>query len=437
MHPRLSRRSVLAGLGTSLAVAPWLRSPSAHAGGASAQRLILIPMLNGVGDEFFWPVDGVGSLVTEPLADHLPNMTFVRGLDTENSWDHMAVRSMFTGAAIDSYEAADPTVKSIDQVVADHIQRSTPTAVRSLHLGAIPASSIEFYQLYGRSTFFFNPEPVDYDANPVTAFDKLFADLGQGGARPPKPDPSPAVDYGEHALDIVDAELAELRARAEGSFQVDKVDQHADAIAALRDSGGGVGPIPVSCDASTLPSVEALRSQLQGNEGAAYQQALFSDIMDAQVDNLARAVVCGLTQVATLQANSADGNTLVPVLGGLPHHDTSHASAADFAMVQQWYASKVARLLTALDTDDPLDPGRTVLENSCVLWMAECNPGHDAQNIACAYAGGLGGRLQTGVTVNAEGSTNRTLLRTICDAMGVASADSGHFGEGTISEVLL
>lgn len=400
----------------------------------SPQRLILIPMLNGVADEFFWPSEGVGSLVTEPLAAHLPNMTFVRGLDTENSWDHMAVRSMFTGAPINSYEAADPTVKSVDQVVADHIQSRSPTALRSLHLGALPASSIEFYQLYGRSTFFFNPEPVDYHANPVTAFDQVFSELGSD-ARPPQPGPEGPSSHRDASLDIVEAELAELRARAEGSVQVEKVDQHADAIAALRD-GGEVGPIPVACDNSPLASVEALRPALEGNEAAAYQQSLFNDILDAQVDNIARAIACGMTRVATLQANSADGNSLVPVMGGLPHHDTSHASSSAFAAVQQWYAGKVARLLDALDTDDPLDPGTTVLQNSCVLWMAECNPGHDAQNIVCAYAGGLGGRLRTGTTVNVEGATNRTLLRTICDAMGVPSADSGHFGDQALSEVL-
>lgn len=430
----LSRRGVLAGLGTSLALAPWLRSPPVLAGGNSPRRLILIPMLNGVADEFFWPGDS-GSLVTEPLSRHLSNMTFVRGLDTENSWDHMAVRSMFTGAPIDSYEAADPTVKSIDQVVADHIQARAPTAVRSLHLGALPATSIEFYQLYGRSTFFFNPEPVDYLANPVTAFDQLFSGLGQGPGRPEIPEKGP--NHSEASLDLLQAELADLRVRADGSAQVEKVDQHVEALEALRDGGGGVGPIPVTCDNSALPSVEALRPELQGNEAAAYQQSLFNDILDAQVDNLARAVVCGLTRVATLQANSADGNSLVPVMGGLPHHDTSHASSASFALVQQWYASKVARLLDALDTDDPLDPGRTVLENSCVLWMAECNPGHDAQNIVCAYAGGLGGRLRTGTTVNVEGATNRNLLRTICDAFGVAGSDSGHFGRQSLSEVLL
>ena len=436
MHHRLSRRRLLAGLGATAAVAPWIGAPTARAGGGSgAQRLILIPMLNGVADEFFWPSEGVGSLVTEPLAGHLPNMTFVRGLDTANSWDHMAIRSMFTGAAINSYEAPDPTVKSVDQVVADHIQSTSPAAVRSVHLGALPASSIEFYQLYGRSTFFFNPEPVDYAANPVTAFDQLFGDLG--GGDPSMPDPEPEVDYTGRSLDIVQAELTELRERAQGSTQVDKIDQHAEAIEVLRDGGGGVGPIPISCDDTPLPSVEALRPALQGNEAAAYDQSLYSDILDAQVDNLARAIACGLTRVATLQANSADGNSVVPVLGGLPHHDTSHASSSDFAEVQRWYAGKLARLLDALDTDDPLDPGRTVLENSCVLWMAECNPGHDAQNIVCAYAGGLGGRLRTGTTVNVDGATNLNLLRTICDAIGVAGADSGHFGDTSLSEVLL
>lgn len=389
-----------------------------------------MPLLNGVDHQYFWP-GPAGSVVTEPLAGFLDQLTFVRGLDIDGSWDHMAVRSMFTGAPINSYEAADPQVKSIDQVVADHFEATAPSARRSVHLGALPANSIELYQLYGRSTFFFNPTPVDYDANPVTAFDKLFADLG--GDSPPPPS-TPELDLSDHSREILMAELLELRTRVEGSSEFDKVDEHHAALEALGGPGTTPPPTPLSCSNDPLPSVEALRAELQGNEAAAYRHDLYEPIIDAQVDVLARTVACGLTRVATLQANSADGNALVPVLGGRPHHDTSHGSQQEFALVQQWYASKLARLLTALDVDDPLDPGRTVLDNSCVLWMAECNPGHGSEDIVALYAGSLGGRLTTGTTVDVQGATNKHLLRTLCEAVGAPGGD--HFGNDTLPEIL-
>jgi hypothetical protein len=167
----MKRRSFLQlGLG-SLAAAALLRVPRrARAGGTPApQRLILIPSMNGCAPEYFWPSGSTMGLATEPLAPWRDRTTFVRGVDIDGSYNHFAVRSMFTGAPINDYLAPDPTVKSIDQVVADAFQAGAPSAMRSLHLGAVPADSIEFYQLYGRSTFFFNPTPVHYEANPVTA----------------------------------------------------------------------------------------------------------------------------------------------------------------------------------------------------------------------------------------------------------------------------
>jgi hypothetical protein len=65
---------------------------------------------------------------------------------------------------------------------------------------------------------------------------------------------------------------------------------------------------------------------LKGNAAAAYQHQYYSDIFDAQIDILSRAVVCGMTRVATLQAGSADGNVTDPVGPGYPHHNTSTAA---------------------------------------------------------------------------------------------------------------
>ena len=60
------------------------------------------------------------SMVTEPLADFKDNLLFVEGVNMDGSANHFAVRSMFTGHPIASYNDPDPTAKSIDQVIADH-----------------------------------------------------------------------------------------------------------------------------------------------------------------------------------------------------------------------------------------------------------------------------------------------------------------------------
>jgi hypothetical protein len=391
--------------------------------------------MNGAAPEHFWPSPGnlaAMSLVTEPLKPWQQHITFVRGLSIEGSDNHFAVRSMFTGFPVNDYLTPDPTVKSADQLVADQFQATAPAALKSLHLGAIPADSIDFYQKYGRSTFFFAPTPVHYEANPVTAFDQSFGNLGAGSGGGGAPAPP---DYEKDVLAITDAELDDLQARvATSPREAAKVYDHRGAVAGL---GGGVAPPPVSCDGSPLPSVEKLRAALGGKPAAAYQSAYFSDIMDAQVDIMARALVCGYTRVATLQAGSADGNVIVPVDGGYPHHNTSHGDQLVFARCQQWYASKMARLLAALDVPDPLDPGRTVLQNSAIVWLSECMPqSHASDSVPAFIAGGAGGALRTGAFADVSGATNRQLLKTLCKVMGVPDAASGHFGGTVLSEVL-
>jgi hypothetical protein len=434
-----SRRSLLKGLGLAAASLPMLRyatrarEASAHADGPP-KRLILWPSMNGSAAQHFWPNPGnlaALSLVLEPLRAWSSKMTFIRGLDIEGSYNHFAVRSMFTGAPINDYLGQDPGVKSVDQVVADQFASTAPSAMRSLHLGAIPADSIQFYQLYGRSTFFFNPTPVHYEANPVTAFDAIFSGLGSGGGTPPPP----RADYAADVHGITDAELATLEQKVGSSpRELRKVRDHRAALASF----GGPGPgAPAACDATPIPSVEALRPTLAGNAAGAYDYGRFSPIFDAQIDILARALTCGLTRVATLQAGSADGNVIVPVDGGYPHHNTSHGDPNTFARVQQWYAGKLARLVAALDVPDPLDPGgRTVLDNSCIVWLSECNPAHDSIDVPAFFIGGAGGALKTGTFVDLPAATNRALLKTVCRAMGVPDAASGHFGNTVLSEVL-
>jgi hypothetical protein len=462
----LTRRQLIARAGT--AAAGWQLS---HLGAARAAgppiRLIVFPLLNGADHRMFWPNPGnlsAMSLVTEPLAPYQSQLTFVRGIDVTGSFNHMAVRSMFTGAAVPDYLSPDPTVKSVDQVMADHVAATGATPLRSLHLGVIPADSIQLYQMYGRSTFFFAPRPVDYEANPVSAFDRTF----RGGSAPPGPAPGPTTPGGpapaaptsfeNDVLDIEEAELTDLGKRVGASArEMAKLEQHRQAVRALRPApvAGGSAPAPMAppnpmappaamptpglpgaCGAggSTLASVEKLRAALQGKDREAYKHQYYSDIFDAQIDILARAVTCGLTRVATIQAGSADGNVTDPVGPGYPHHNTSHGNQDIFGRCQQWYMTKFFRLLKALDVPDPLDAGKTVLHNSLVLLMSECMPvGHESNSVPVILAGRAGGALKSGSYVDLKSASNKTLMQTVLQLCGAGSAP--HFGGGTFGEL--
>jgi Protein of unknown function (DUF1552) len=461
----LTRRQLLATGGLSAAAWQLLaRQGRAYAAGAPT-RLIILPLLNGAEPRHFWPANmGAMSLITEPLKDYSRQLTFVKGVNIEGSNNHMAVRSMFSGASIPDYLSPDPTNKSVDQLFADHVASTGATKLRSLHLGAIPADAIEFYQRYGRSTFFFAPKPVDYEANPVSAFDRTFKGLS-GAARPApgpaapaptpgapaQPAPAQPKSFESEILDITDAELADISKKLTGvPRELAKVEQHRQALKGLRPAPGmvpGMMPAPgdpmpmtpsappmggaVKCDSSNLPSVEKLRSALQGNDRAAYRQQFYSDIYDAQIDIAVRAVVCGLTRVATIQAGSADGNVTDPVGPGYPHHNTSHGNQDTFAQCQRWYATKFQRLIKGLDVPDPLDPtGKTVLYNSIVLIMSECLPvGHGSDSVPVLLAGNAGGALRSGTIVDVAGGSNKTLMATVLKLLGATG--STHFGSNT------
>src|SRR5688572_20199788 len=126
----LSRRDWLRGAGL-LAAAPPLANPFARGlayaqAGGSPQRLVCWPMMNGAESGAFYPGGSATSLsmITEPLRKYANLVTFIKGVNIAGSTNHYAVRSTYSGFPIASYESPDPTVKSVDQLIADKIAAS-------------------------------------------------------------------------------------------------------------------------------------------------------------------------------------------------------------------------------------------------------------------------------------------------------------------------
>lgn len=432
VRSQLSRRRLLQAAGLAAAAPAFLTGgqPARAQAAAPPLRLVCWPLMNGAEAQFFYPGGSDASAlstVTEPLRKYAELTTFVRGLKIDGAENHFAVRATYSGGSVTSYDSPDPTFKSVDQLIADNIAAKAATPLKSVHLGVIPADSIQYYK-QGRNKFFYAPTPVDYEANPVTAFDRLF---GDSAATLPKP---MGADFTGDTLDIVDAELADLGTRLVGaSSELNKLQLHRDALAALRSSTGL--PAPTSpIVTGPLASVEKLRPSLQGKTSEAYKYSYFSDMFDAQVDNMARVLISGMSRVVTLQAGSADNDLIVPVDQGYPHHLTSHGDQPTFAKLQNWYFGKMARLLEALDVADPLAAGSTVLDNTVIVIIGECLPyTHSSNGVPALLVGKLGGKLRTGGVIDAKGATNKTLMASICKAF---DTDPVQFGSTTITGVL-
>jgi hypothetical protein len=434
LRNQISRRRLLQAAGLAAAAPAFLGkgagAPAQAQAAGAPLRLVCWPMMNGAEEKYFYPggSDATAlSTITQPLGKHGAIATFIKGLKIDGAENHFAVRATYTGGSVSSYDSPDPVLKSVDQLLADSIAAKAPTAQKSVHLGVIPADSIQYYK-QGRNKFFYDPTPVDYEANPVTAYDKLF-----GGSAPTKPKPT-GGDYTNDTLDIVDGEMGDIDGRIVGATsEINKLKLHKDALASLRASlSMPMTTTPVIT--GPLPSVEKIRPQLQNKTGDAYKYTYFSDMFDAQVDNMARVLISGLSRVVTLQAGSADNDLIVPVMQGYPHHVTSHGDQDTFSTLVNWYFGKLTRFLDALNVDDPLAPGTTVLDNTVVVMIAECLPyTHSSNGVPAILLGKLGGKIATGGVINGKGASNKTLMSTVLKAFDV---DPAHFGTTTISGVL-
>jgi len=208
---------------------------------------------NNLPHQLFWPSNfSTLSPVTEPLLPYAQHLTFVRGMWLDGAFNHPAVRSIYTGAylGVNDYDQPPVTVASIDQIIADHIQSGpAPTPLRSLHLAAAPADHIGLYH-NGRSTFFFGEGgvPLDFEANPVTAYDRLF---GERAAQIPTPSRG---ELKRQALDIIMADIDSLDRRVEPLIRERrKLERYRELIHDLqRDTPG----IPISCNVFQSPTVD-------------------------------------------------------------------------------------------------------------------------------------------------------------------------------------
>ncbi|MGH9661003.1 MAG: DUF1552 domain-containing protein, partial [Bryobacteraceae bacterium] len=107
------------------------------------------------------------------------------------------------------------------------------------------------------------------------------------------------------------------------------------------------------------------------------------------------------------------------------HHSASHNNLSDgYERIARFHLSQLAYLATKLDAMPEGDG--SVLDNSCLMFLSNLWIGrkHDNSRLPLVLAGGLGGTLQTGRTldyVNA-GDENRkmcSLFLSIMDRMGV------------------
>jgi hypothetical protein len=152
-------------------------------------------------------------------------------------------------------------------------------------------------------------------------------------------------------------------------------------------------------------------------------------------DIIAIAFQTDKTRIATLLLARDLGALYYPFLNVADgHHSASHDNnSAGYERIANFHLRQLTYLATKLD-NMPEGDG-TVLDNSCLMWLSNMWIGrkHDNSRLPLVLAGGLGGALKTGRTLNYAdaGDDNRkmsSLFLSLMDRMGVTLEQ---FGDAT------
>ena len=424
-----SRRTFLKGLGTAAAISPFV--PLLNAGGQEMRfpkRLVLFYTPDGRGNSN-WQPSGSGTTYTPgaihvPLERHRSEILILGGMrltvggageghafGMSGLWTASRCNegSLFDGGNMAMTGWGSGT--SVDQVVAraygpgkpylQPVDAATPeTRYRTLELGAQSGGE----HIVSRMIYAGDSAPIAPDANPYSAFDRLF-----GGFTPGAPSEMDPVQMGRRSvLDLVSGELESLQRHGASTPERPKIDAHLEAIRSIErrlQVGSGA-----SCEVPTLGD----RIDIDANDN-------FPAVARLQMDLLTRALSCDLTRVASIQLSrgfSPVQHRWIGLTDG--HHVLSHRPSPDANMaIDTWYAEQFAYFLDQLRSVP--EGGGTLLDNTLVVWGHEVGmaSGHSEHPASFVLAGRAGGTVSPGRYTNYGDAGHHQLLVRVCNAMGL------------------
>jgi hypothetical protein len=427
---RMSRRTVLRGLGATMAL-PWLDAMMPAFGSVRLSaaspipRLVTVYVPNGMQMEHWTPsIEGPAFELTRTLASLEPfrdQLLVVSGLvhetanplPGEGAGDHARAGACYlTGVHPRKTEGADIRAGiSADQVVARHVGQETQLA--SLELGCDPnyflgACDAGYSCAYG-NTLSWRDEttPLPVEVNPRAVFERMFGDAE---------DTSPEVRRRRIAEDrsILDGLLRDVaRLKSDlGPGDRHKLEQY---LAAVRDAERRIQAAERQADRE-LPVIEK-PSGVPEN---------YADHVRLMFDLQVLAFQTDLTRVTTFMMSREVSSRTYPELGiPDPHHPLSHhqddsAKMEKLAKVNAFHVSLLGHFLEQLRQTS--DGDGTLLDQVMVTYGCGISNSnlHLHDNLPMLVAGGGAGQLKGGRHLRYPDDTPMTnLLLTLLDKMKV------------------
>ena len=422
---QLSRRTVLRGLGVSMAL-PWMESqrvwgdeaPSTADASEAPTRMAILFAGCGFHKKEWWAT-GEGKAmelgkVLAPLHDFREQMVFIRGLYNaealKGNIHSSQTGNLLSGAPL----AAGGTIRSgtsVDQVVAQRIGHQTK--VPSLVLGcekANPSVHKNYSMLYSSHISWGSPTtPTPLEVYPALAFDQLFKDRSERGDR-----------------SILDAVLEDAHDLRRGISRRDqqKLDEYLNSVREVEkriDNAGRRGELQGWRPTLTKPDIPRPKD--------GYPQDIVEH-MRLMCDILVLAFQTDTTRVCTLKLNNDHGTLRFPHLGVdyMIHHLLSHSDTDDWLKVNQFFLEQMAYLARKMDGIQ--EGERTLLDNSMLMLCSSMIHGnHDANQLPVVMLGGGGGRIKGGQNLNYLEKPDRQMCRLYLSMMEKMDVRLDTFGD--------
>src|SRR6202142_2497717 len=393
----LSRRAVLRGAGCTVAL-PFLESLHALADvpppSAFPPRFGIVFLGCGVNEDY-WSAEGDGadmklSKTLTPLEPLKQKINVIDGLYVKaltGQGIHPAqTGSLLSGAHI-SKGAIIPSGISVDQMIANRVGEDTPQSsiVLACEQPMTGYHETNFSMAYSSHISWQSPDsPVPVEVYPSLAWDNLFDNRGSllnlsilDRVKDRAQDLTKKISSTDKTkLDEYLTSVREVEKRVEG---MRKNKDNADDAAKAKNTVAATMDRP----ANGLP--EDLREHAR----------LMCDI-------IAIAFQTNKTRVASLLISrdlSAMYYPFLDVKDG--HHSASHNNDSDdYERISRFHVEQYAYLASKLDSMK--EGNGTVLDNSCLMFLSNMWIGRKVHNfrLPLVLAGGLGGTLQTGRTLN-------------------------------------
>jgi hypothetical protein len=389
---KISRRTLLRGLGATLALPALDIMNTAKAGQAAGPPLRFLSVFqpNGVYPKH-WDVEGTGkdftlSKILQPLAPIKDDITVISHLDNVGTKGHVQMTGSFlTGHAMNGTVNA----RSLDMMYAEKV--GGETRLPFVVLGTEPprqGGAGNNPIPYANTISWASPTTrVSPEINPQVAFDTLFRSQSSPEARQRLQDRRSVVD-----LVLGDANALKRKASSLDQY---RIDEYLASVRSVEERiEKSLNPPKKSWTPPTTPELTRPTAGIPKRRDEHLQMMIDLMVLSMQTDttrvgSLMTAHGFSRQNFSFLKGVNSDHH-------GMSHHKNQESAVDEYSRVSTWYVQMLSGMLQKMKSID--EGNGSLLDNTIVMFgsgMKDGN-GHVRENLPIILAGKGQGKIATG-----------------------------------------